>query len=100
MASERGSDVRKTFEEAENNSPIIVFTGGTESITFRHEEKVEHRVMLQLFALVNGLEAPSDVIVVIAAETQLPVLQTAADAHGYVASDIASLPQSRRSLNP
>jgi transitional endoplasmic reticulum ATPase len=58
--------LRKIFEEAEQNAPAIVFIDELDSIAPRRAEvtgEVERRVVAQLLALMDGLRARRNVIV-------------------------------------
>ncbi|OLL25651.1 Cell division control protein 48, partial [Neolecta irregularis DAH-3] len=137
MAGESESNLRKAFEEAEKNSPAIIFIDEIDSIAPKREKtngEVERRVVSQLLTLMDGLKARSNIVVMAATnrpnsidpalrrygrfdrELDLGVptptgrleilrihtknmkladdvdLETiAAETHGYVGSDIASL---------
>jgi transitional endoplasmic reticulum ATPase len=137
MAGESESNLRKAFEEAEKNSPAIIFIDEIDSIAPKREKtngEVERRVVSQLLTLMDGLKARSNVVVMAATNRpnsidpalrrfgrfdrevdigipdptgRLEILrihtknmklgddvdleQIAADTHGYVGSDIASL---------
>jgi len=59
--------LREIFEEAKENSPSIIFFDEIDAIAPRREEvtgEVERRVVAQLLALMDGLEARGDVIVI------------------------------------
>ncbi|KAI0305805.1 AAA ATPase [Multifurca ochricompacta] len=134
MAGESESNLRKAFEEAEKNSPAIIFMT---KLILSHQStngEVERRVVSQLLTLMDGLKARSNVVVMAATNRpnsidpalrrfgrfdrevdigipdpagRLEILrihtknmkladdvdleQIAADTHGYVGSDIASL---------
>ncbi|KAL0576749.1 AAA ATPase cdc48 [Marasmius crinis-equi] len=137
MAGESESNLRKAFEEAEKNSPAIIFIDEIDSIAPKREKtngEVERRVVSQLLTLMDGLKARSNVVVMAATNRpnsidpalrrfgrfdrevdigipdptgRLEILrihtknmklsddvdleQVAADTHGYVGSDLASL---------
>jgi transitional endoplasmic reticulum ATPase len=137
MAGESESNLRKAFEEAEKNSPAIIFIDELDSIAPKREKtngEVERRVVSQLLTLMDGLKARSNVVVMAATNRpnsidpalrrfgrfdrevdigipdptgRLEILrihtknmkladdvdleQIAADTHGYVGSDVASL---------
>lgn len=156
MAGESESNLRKAFEEAEKNSPAIIFIDEIDSIAPKREKvcissmprflrssnsflvqtngEVERRVVSQLLTLMDGLKARSNVVVMAATNRpnsidpalrrfgrfdreidigipdptgRLEILrihtknmkladdvdleQIAADTHGYVGSDLASL---------
>jgi transitional endoplasmic reticulum ATPase len=137
MAGESESNLRKAFEEAEKNSPAIIFIDEIDSIAPKREKtngEVERRVVSQLLTLMDGLKARSNVVVMAATNRpnsidpalrrfgrfdrevdigipdptgRLEIIrihtknmklgddvdleQIAADTHGYVGSDIASL---------
>ncbi len=59
--------LREIFEEAKENAPSIIFFDEIDAIAPRREEvtgEVERRVVAQLLALMDGLEARGDVIVI------------------------------------
>ncbi|RXK39200.1 transitional endoplasmic reticulum ATPase [Tremella mesenterica] len=137
MAGESESNLRKAFEEAEKNSPAIIFIDEIDSIAPKRDKtngEVERRVVSQLLTLMDGLKARSNVVVMAATNRpnsidpalrrfgrfdrevdigipdptgRLEILrihtknmklsddvdleQIAADTHGYVGADIASL---------
>ncbi|KAJ7263192.1 P-loop containing nucleoside triphosphate hydrolase protein [Mycena haematopus] len=100
MAGESESNLRKAFEEAEKNSPAIIFINEIDSIAPKREKTngaVERRVASQLLTLMDGMKARSNVVILrihtknmkLAEDVDLE--QIAADTHGYVSSDVASL---------
>ncbi|KAK4057691.1 AAA ATPase cdc48 [Microbotryomycetes sp. JL221] len=137
MAGESESNLRKAFEEAEKNSPAIIFIDEIDSIAPKRDKtngEVERRVVSQLLTLMDGMKARSNIVVMAAtnrpnsidpalrrfgrfdrevdigipdATGRLEILRIhtknmkladdvdlekiAADTHGYVGSDIASL---------
>jgi len=61
--------VRQIFKEAEDNAPSIIFIDEIDSIAPKRDEvvgEVERRVVAQLLALMDGLEARGNVIVMAA----------------------------------
>ncbi|KAF7299349.1 AAA ATPase [Mycena indigotica] len=69
MAGESESNLRKAFEEAEKNSPAIIFIDEIDSIAPKREKtngEVERRVVSQLLTLMDGLKAHSNVVVMAA----------------------------------
>jgi len=61
--------LRQIFKEAEENSPSIVFIDEIDAIAPKREEvvgEVERRVVAQMLALMDGLEARGNVIVIAA----------------------------------
>lgn len=65
--------LREVFEEAEENAPTIIFIDEIDSIAPKREEtkgEVEQRIVAQLLALMDGLKARGEVIVI--AATNLP----------------------------
>ncbi|RLE48477.1 MAG: AAA family ATPase [Candidatus Methanomethylicota archaeon] len=59
--------LREVFEEAKQHAPAIVFIDEIDAIAPKREEvtgEVEKRVVAQLLALMDGLEARGDVIVI------------------------------------
>ena len=62
-------NLRKRFEEAEKNAPAIVFIDEIDAIASKREEaqgEVERRVVAQLLALMDGLNARGKVVVIAA----------------------------------
>ncbi|MBW3022777.1 CDC48 family AAA ATPase, partial [Candidatus Woesearchaeota archaeon] len=62
-------NIRKKFEEAEKNAPSIVFIDEIDAIASKREEthgEVEKRVVAQLLALMDGLQARGKVVVIAA----------------------------------
>jgi len=67
MAGESESNLRRAFEEAEKNSPAIIFIDELDSIAPKREKtqgEVEKRIVSQLLTLMDGLKARSHVIVI------------------------------------
>jgi len=67
MAGESEANLRKAFEEAEKNSPAIIFIDEIDSIAPKREKangEVEKRVVSQLLTLMDGLKGRSNVIVI------------------------------------
>jgi transitional endoplasmic reticulum ATPase len=61
--------LREIFEEAQQNAPAIIFIDEIDSIAPKREEtkgEVERRVVAQLLALMDGLMARGDVVVIAA----------------------------------
>merc|ERR1711913_208809 len=68
-AGESESNLRKAFEEAEKNSPAIIFTDELDSIAPKREKtngEVERRIVSQLLTLMDGLKQRAHVIVMAA----------------------------------
>ncbi|GHP08474.1 AAA ATPase cdc48 [Pycnococcus provasolii] len=66
LAGESESNLRKAFEEAEKNSPAIIFIDEIDSIAPKREKtqgEVERRIVSQLLTLMDGLKSRSHVIV-------------------------------------
>lgn len=66
LAGESESNLRKAFEEAEKNSPSIIFIDEIDSIAPKREKthgEVERRIVSQLLTLMDGLKTRSHVIV-------------------------------------
>src|SRR3990167_6005039 len=66
-------NIRKKFEEAEKNAPSIIFIDEVDAIASKREEtrgEVERRVVAQLLALMDGLNARGKVVVI--AATNVP----------------------------
>src|SRR5271154_45667 len=69
MAGESESNLRKAFEEAEKNSPAIIFIDEIDSIAPKREKtngEVERRVVSQLLTLMDGMKTRSNVVVMAA----------------------------------
>ncbi|ODQ55127.1 AAA ATPase [Saitoella complicata NRRL Y-17804] len=69
MAGESESNLRKAFEEAEKNSPAIIFIDEIDSIAPKRDKtngEVERRVVSQLLTLMDGLKSRSNVVVMAA----------------------------------
>ena len=61
------SNLRKAFEEAEKNSPAIIFMDEIDSIAPKRDKtngEVERRIVSQLLTLMDGLKGRSNVIVI------------------------------------
>lgn len=69
MAGESESNLRKAFEEAEKNSPSIIFIDEIDSIAPKRDKtngEVERRVVSQLLTLMDGMKARSNIVVIAA----------------------------------
>ena len=69
LAGESESNLRKAFEEAEKNSPSIIFIDELDSIAPKREKtngEVERRIVSQLLTLMDGLKQRAHVIVMAA----------------------------------
>lgn len=69
LAGESESNLRKAFEEAEKQSPAIIFIDEVDSIAPKREKtngEVERRIVSQLLTLMDGIKARSQVIVMAA----------------------------------
>lgn len=69
MAGEAEANLRKAFEEAEKNSPAIIFIDELDSIAPKREKtqgEVEKRVVAQLLTLMDGLKGRGHVVVIAA----------------------------------
>ncbi|XP_057324690.1 transitional endoplasmic reticulum ATPase TER94-like [Microplitis mediator] len=69
LAGESESNLRKAFEEAEKNSPAIIFIDEIDAIAPKREKaqgEVEKRIVSQLLTLMDGMKKTSDVIVMAA----------------------------------
>lgn len=69
MAGESESNLRKAFEEAEKNSPAIIFIDELDAIAPKRDKthgEVERRIVSQLLTLMDGLKQRSHVIVMAA----------------------------------
>ncbi|MEW5897104.1 MAG: CDC48 family AAA ATPase [Nanoarchaeota archaeon] len=72
---ESEANLRKKFEEAEQNAPSIIFFDEIDAIAIKREESrgdVEKRVVAQLLGLMDGLKSRGKVIVI--AATNMPNL--------------------------
>jgi transitional endoplasmic reticulum ATPase len=62
LAGESESNLRKAFEEAEKNSPAIIFIDELDAIAPKREKtngEVERRIVSQLLTLMDGLKQVS-----------------------------------------
>lgn len=69
LAGESESNLRKAFEEAEKNSPAIIFIDELDAIAPKREKthgEVERRIVSQLLTLMDGLKQRSQTIVMAA----------------------------------
>jgi transitional endoplasmic reticulum ATPase len=67
LAGEAESNLRKAFEEAEKNSPAIIFIDEIDSIAPKREKtngEVERRIVSQLLTLMDGLKGRGQVVVI------------------------------------
>ena len=67
MAGESESNLRKAFEEAEKNSPAIIFIDEIDSIAPKRDKtngEVERRIVSQMLTLMDGLKGRSNVVVI------------------------------------
>ena len=67
MAGESESNLRKAFEEAEKNSPAIIFIDEIDSIAPKRDKtngEVERRIVSQLLTLMDGLKQRAHVVVI------------------------------------
>lgn len=67
MAGEAEGNLRKAFEEAEKNSPAIIFIDEIDSIAPKRDKvqgEVERRIVSQLLTLMDGLKARGQIIVI------------------------------------
>jgi len=79
MAGESESNLRKAFEEAEKNSPSIIFIDEIDSIAPKRDKaggEMEKRIVSQLLTLMDGIK-PSSNVVVIAATNRPNVIEPA-----------------------
>jgi len=73
FVGEAEKKLRNIFEEAEKNSPAIIFIDEIDAIAPKREEsygEVERRVVAQLLALMDGLKSRGRVIVIAATNRQ------------------------------
>lgn len=69
LSGESESNLRKAFEEAEKNSPSIIFIDEIDSIAPKRDKaggEVEKRIVSQLLTLMDGIKPTSNVIVIAA----------------------------------
>merc|ERR1712088_446158 len=69
MAGESESNLRKAFEEADKNSPAIIFIDELDAIAPKREKthgEVERRIVSQLLTLMDGLKQRAHVVVMAA----------------------------------
>lgn len=69
LAGESESNLRKAFEEAEKNSPAIIFIDELDAIAPKREKtngEVERRIVSQLLTLMDGMKKSAHVIVMAA----------------------------------
>jgi transitional endoplasmic reticulum ATPase len=67
MAGESEGNLRKAFEEAEKNSPAIIFIDEIDSIAPKRDKaqgEVEKRIVSQLLTLMDGMNPRSNVVVI------------------------------------
>ena len=67
MAGEAEGNLRKAFEEAEKNSPAIIFIDEIDSIAPKRDKthgEVEKRVVSQLLTLMDGLKGRGQTVVI------------------------------------
>lgn len=79
LAGESESNLRKAFEEAEKNSPSIIFIDEIDSIAPKRDKaggEMERRIVSQLLTLMDGIK-PSSNVVVIAATNRPNVIDPA-----------------------
>ncbi len=66
MAGEAEGNLRKAFEEAEKNSPAIIFIDEIDSIAPKRDKvqgEVERRIVSQLLTLMDGMKSRGQIIV-------------------------------------
>merc|ERR1719226_42018 len=67
LAGESESNLRKAFEEAEKNSPAIIFIDELDAIAPKRDKtngEVERRIVSQLLTLMDGLKQRAHVVVI------------------------------------
>merc|ERR1711988_926086 len=67
MAGEAEGNLRRAFEEAEKNSPAIIFIDEIDSIAPKRDKtngEVERRIVSQMLTLMDGLKGRSSVVVI------------------------------------
>ena len=78
-SGESEAGLRKIFEDAEANSPAIIFIDEIDAIAPKREKaqgEVERRIVSQLLTLMDGIK-PSSHVIVLAATNRAGVLDTA-----------------------
>eukprot|EP01121_Diplochlamys_sp_Union-15-3_P009387 TRINITY_DN2566_c0_g1_i4.p1 TRINITY_DN2566_c0_g1~~TRINITY_DN2566_c0_g1_i4.p1 ORF type:complete len:804 (-),score=198.74 TRINITY_DN2566_c0_g1_i4:59-2440(-) len=73
LAGESESNLRKAFEQAEENAPSIIFIDEIDAIAPKREKaqgEVERRIVSQLLTLMDGLKTRKAVIVIAATNRQ------------------------------
>lgn len=78
-SGESEAGLRKVFEDAEANSPAIIFIDEIDAIAPKREKaqgEVERRIVSQLLTLMDGIK-PSSHVIVLAATNRAGVLDTA-----------------------
>ncbi|CAB1319870.1 unnamed protein product, partial [Coregonus sp. 'balchen'] len=105
LAGESESNLRKAFEEAEKNSPAIIFIDELDAIAPKREKthgEVERRIVSQLLTLMDGLKQRAHVIVMAATNRPNSIdaalrrfgrfdKEVANETHGHVGADLAAL---------
>jgi transitional endoplasmic reticulum ATPase len=69
MAGDSEANLRRAFEEAEKNSPAIIFIDEVDSIAPKRDKtggEVERRIVSQLLTLMDGLKSRGQVVVIAA----------------------------------
>ena len=69
MAGDSEANLRRAFEEAEKNSPAIIFIDEVDSIAPKRDKvggEVERRIVSQLLTLMDGMKSRGQVIVIAA----------------------------------
>ena len=67
MSGESESNLRKAFEQAEKNSPAIIFIDEIDSLAPKRDKnqgEIERRIVSQLLTLIDGLNTRSRVVVI------------------------------------
>ena len=67
MSGESESNLRKAFEQAEKNSPAIIFIDEIDSLAPKRDKnqgEIERRIVSQLLTLIDGLNSRSRVVVI------------------------------------
>merc|ERR1711966_102237 len=67
LSGESESNLRKAFEEAEKNSPSIIFIDEIDSLAPKRDKtqgEVEKKIVSQLLTLMDGISAKSQVVVI------------------------------------
>ncbi|KAJ7575427.1 cell division control protein 48 aaa family protein,putative [Mycena floridula] len=96
MAGESESNLRKAFEEAEKNSPAIIFIDEIDSIAPKQDKtngEVERHDISQLLTLMDGIKARANVVVMAATNRPNSIAQLFVDSDVSILADDVDLEQ-------